>query len=178
MIPRFCSYDMQEIFRIGLISRPQGIRGEVKVMPLTDDPSRFLKLKETIIDGEKYKIISARLAGDAVIVGLYGIADRNAAENLRGKYLCVRREDAVPLARDSYYIADIIGCKVITDTGKTVGNVTEVTSAHTDVFTLDCGGGSVARFPFLKDALVSVDIEDKTITVKETRFSEIVCYED
>ena len=56
MIPRFCSYDMQEIFRIGLISRPQGIRGEVKVMPLTDDPSRFLKLKETIIDGEKYKI--------------------------------------------------------------------------------------------------------------------------
>jgi ribosomal 30S subunit maturation factor RimM len=70
-----------------------------------------------------------------------------------------------------------VGCTVVTEGGEKVGVVTQVTSARTDIFTLDCNGKTM-RFPFLKDLLVSVDIEGKIITVKEQRLKEISCYED
>lgn len=169
---------MLEYFKIGLIVKPQGIRGELKVQPLTDDISRFSGLKEVIIEGKNYKISRSVLAGNAVILALDGVSDRNAAETFRGKFLLVKRDDAAPLESGRYFIADIIGCTVVTDGGEEIGKVTEVTSAKTDIFTLACKDGRIIRFPFLKDALVGVDTENGKITVKAKRFSEIACYEN
>ena len=99
--------------------------------------------------------------------------DRNTAELFRGKFLRIKREDAEPLEENSYYIADIIGCKVYTETGKFICTVKEVISAKTDVFVGETEDKKTVRFPFLKDALYSVDTAAKTITVKEKRFGEI-----
>ena len=65
----------------------------------------------------------------------------------------------------------------MTETGVEVGVVTDVTTAKTDIFTLDCNG-RVMRFPFLKDLLESVDVENKRVIVKEKRLKEVSCYED
>ena len=168
---------MDEMLKIGVVVKPQGIKGELKVMPLTDDAQRFKKLKEVVIDGTSYRVANAKVGVDAVFVALDNVTDRNTAELFRGKSLYVHRKDAIVPKENSYFIVDIIGCKVVTDTGEEVGVVTDVTSAKTDIFTVDCAG-KIMRFPFLKDALVKVETENKLITIKEKRLKEIACYED
>ncbi|MBQ7349056.1 MAG: 16S rRNA processing protein RimM [Clostridia bacterium] len=169
---------MQETLKIGLIVKPQGIRGEVKVQPLTDDINRFKTLKDVIIDGKNYRVLSSVIGGGAVFLALSGISDRNVAETFRGKFLCVTRENAIPLEEGRYFIVDIVGCKVVTDSGDAVGEVVDVFSARTDIFTIKCDNGRIMRFPFLKDLVLKVDIENKLITVWEKRLLEVSCYED
>ena len=169
---------MNEFFRIGVIVKPQGIKGEVKVMPLTDSTARFRALKEVLIDGTPHKILSAKIAPDSVILAISGIADRNTAEAFRGKYLVVPRSQAVELKDGEFFIADIIGCTLSTDDGETIGEIIDVTSAKTDYFTVKLISGKIMRFPFLKELLVSADMEKGEMVVKAKRLKEVACYED
>ncbi len=169
---------MQENLKIGVIVKPQGIKGEVKIQPFTDDINRFKKLKEVIIEDKVYKVLNAVIGGGTVFLSLSGIADRNTAETFRGKFLFVTRENAVPLEDGRYFIVDIIGCALKTDSGETVGEIIDVFSARTDVFTVKCVDGKIMRFPFLKDMIVNVDVSKKTVTVYEKRLKEVSCYED
>ena len=169
---------MQENLKIGVIVKPQGIKGEVKVQPFTDDINRFKKLKEVIIEDKTYKVLNAVVGGGSVFLSLSGIPDRNTAETFRGKFLYVTRENAVPLEQGRYFIVDIIGCALKTDLGETVGEIIDVFSARTDVFTVKCVDGKIMRFPFLKDMIVNVDVSKKTVTVYEKRLKEVSCYED
>ena len=59
---------MEQLLKIGIIVKPQGIKGEVKVQALTDDITRFKRLKEVIIDGEPRKVLSAKLGADFVML--------------------------------------------------------------------------------------------------------------
>lgn len=169
---------MENTLKVGLIVKPQGIKGELKVQPLTDDINRFKKLKEIIIEGKNYRVTSATIAGNAVLLSIFGVSDRDTAETFRGKFILVDREHAVDLEEGRYFIADIIGCTLKTDHDSLVGEVVEVTSARTDIFTVKCTDGVIMRFPFLKDAIVNVDVENKLIVVKAKRLSEIACYEN
>lgn len=169
---------MQDLIRIGLIVKPQGIRGEVKVQPLTDDINRYKNLKEVIIDDKNYRVTSTVIGGGTVFLSLFGVSDRNTAETFRGKYIYVTRENAIPLEEGRYFIFDIIGCNVLTDSGKEIGQVTAVFSSRTDVFTVKCIDGRVLRFPFLKDLVTSVDVSNKKIIVNGKRLLEVSCYEN
>ena len=169
---------MENTLKVGLIVKPQGIKGELKVQPLTDDINRFKKLKNVIIDGKNFRVTSAIIAGNAVLLSVFGVSDRDTAESFRGKFISVDRENAVPLEEGRYFIADIIGCTLKTDHGSVVGEVIDVTSARTDIFTVKCTDGVIMRFPFLKDAIVCVDVENKLIVLKAKRLSEIACYEN
>lgn len=168
---------MNDIFKIGVIVKPQGIRGDVKVQPLTDDINRFKNLKEVLIDGLSYRVLNVSIGGGMVFMEFSGISDRNTAELFRGKFLCVKREDAIPLEEGRYFIADILGCKVVTE-NKTIGEIIDITSSRTDVVTVKCENGRIMRFPFLKDLVTNVDIVNKIFAVNEKRLSEVSCYED
>ena len=169
---------MDGFLKVGLITKPQGIKGEVKVNPLTDDLTRFNGLKEVYIDGVKHKVIRARIGAGYVILALSGIPDRNVAETLRGKSLCVDRANAVELEEGRYFIVDVEGCTVLTDVGKKIGVITEITSVRTDIITVKTDDNKVLRFPFLKDLLISVNVFDKKVTVKKQRLMEVSCYEN
>ena len=169
---------MEQTLKIGLIVKPQGIKGELKVQPLTDDINRFNNLKEVIIDDKTYRVEKSIIGGNTVFITLFGISDRNVAETFRGKFLSVTRENALPLKEGRYFIVDIVGCKVVTDEGIVVGEVTDVTSARTDIFTLKTADGKVCRFPFLKELIVKVDVENKNIVLKGKRLNEVTVYED
>lgn len=169
---------MQELLKIGLIVKPQGIRGEVKVQPLTDDINRFKNLKEVIIDGKNYRVLNAIIGGNTVFLSLSGITDRNVAETFRGKFLCVTRENAVELEEGRYFVVDIIGCNIVTENGECVGKVTDVFSARTDIFTVECVDGRIMRFPYLNKVVKNVDVERAVITVEKDRLAEVACYED
>ncbi len=176
--PLFLFIRMQEKFKVGLIVKPQGVRGEVKVQPLTDSLSRFKKLNNVFIDGVSHKVTNVKIADGFCILSIFGVGDRNTAELFRGKFIEVERADAEELEEGRYFIADIIGCSVVFDDGRILGEVTDVTSAKTDIFTVKTVSNKVVRFPFLKDLLISVDVEKKVIKILTKRYLEVCCYED
>ena len=169
---------MQETLKIGLILKPQGIKGQLKVQPLTDDINRFKNLKEIIIDQKVHKVISTIISGPTVFLELFGVSDRNVAETFRGKFLHVKREDAVALEEGRYFVADIIGSKVISKEKGVIGEIIDIFSSRTDVITVKCTDGRIMRFPFLKDLVERVDVEAQEFVVFDKRLGEVSCYEN
>ncbi len=99
---------MKEYMTVGQITKPHGVRGEVKVFPLTDDVRRFRKLKSCIIDGKIVEITWCKLQADRAVLKLQGVDTVEDAERMRNKYIKIERKDAVKLPRDSYFIVDLI----------------------------------------------------------------------
>ncbi len=169
---------MQETLKIGLILKPQGIKGQLKVQPLTDDINRYKNLKEIIIDQKVYRVTGAIISGQTVFLQLFGVNDRDTAETFRGKFLHVKREDAVALEEGRYFVVDLIGCNVISKEKGVIGEIIDIFSSRTDVITVKCLDGRVMRFPFLKDLVERVDVINKEFVVFDKRLSEVSCYED
>ncbi|MBR6773460.1 MAG: 16S rRNA processing protein RimM [Clostridia bacterium] len=169
---------MNEFITIGQIVRGVGIRGELKVKPLTDDVNRYKKLKVVYVKSTPYRMLSCRFDETFVYIKLSGIDDRTQADALRDCYIEIDRVNAVDLEEGTYFIADIVGCKVFTDDSTEIGKVIEVNQfGAADVFTVSDGKKTV-RFPFLKKMIVKVDVEAGIIVLKADVFAEVSVYED
>lgn len=156
---------MKEFMSIGQITKPHGVRGEVKVFSLTDSLEEFTALKKVYIDGVERKITSCKLQTDRAILKIEGIGSMDEAEKYRNKYLKIHREDAKELPEDSYYIADLIDCKVFDTEGEELGTVYDVIeTGSNDVYWVK--GKKEVLIPALKDIVVKVDIENNEITIK------------
>lgn len=160
-----------DMLTVGLFLKPQGIRGEVKVMPYTDSPATFRSFRRIFAGGAEYRVLSVRTDGEFVYLALKGIPDRNAAETLRGKTVEILREEAPVPAEGSYYIADLIGSEVVTEEGEKLGTLKDVTPAATDVYTLDTGASEVL-FAAAKGVVIAVHPEQKRIVVCKARYLE------
>ena len=160
------------LLTVAAVLKPQGIRGEIKVKAFTDAAEDIAAFKKVIIDGVEYSVLSVRAQGEFAYLGLKGIADRNAAELLRGKSVEVARSEIPELPEGRYYIADLIGCEVVTERGDILGIVKEVTPARTDIYTLDAKGRDIC-FAAADGVISDVDIAAKKITVNAKRFKEV-----
>lgn len=161
---------MEDLLQVGVITTTHGVRGEVKVFPTTDDAARFKKLKQVILDTGKEKI-ELEIAGvkffkNLVILKFKGIDDINDVEKYRKKSLYVTRENAVKLKKDEYFIADLIGLKVISDEGEDLGTINDVlqTGAN-DVYVIKKEGAEELLVPAIKECVKNVDIEGGTMEV-------------
>lgn len=165
---------------VGEILKPQGIMGEIKVKPLTQNAERFYKLRVVYIDGKPYKISGLRLERDYAFVKLITVDDRNAAELLRGKFLCIDRINAVDLDDGEYFIVDLIGCKVVTDSGEALGTINDIlqNAGAVDVINAVSDDGTEFRFPFLNKIVVNVDVQNKQFTVIKELFDGVCVYDD
>lgn len=157
---------------IGIVLKPQGIRGELKVKPYTDDAEDFKGLKRVFLGEEEYRVLSVRTGGGVVFLGLRGVPDRNAAELLRGKEIAIPREEAPEPPEGSYYIADLLGSMIYAEDGELLGTLTDVRSAATDVYTLERDGKEIL-FPAAKGVIVAIEPSEKKITVDRKRFYEV-----
>lgn len=157
---------------VATVLKPQGIRGEVKVKPLTDSAEDLKAFKEITIGGESFSVLSARAAGGFAYFSLRGIADRNAAELLRGKDVQVTRAQMPAPPEGRYYIADLTGCTVVNERGDVLGEVTAVTPARTDVYTIVKGDKEI-NFPAADGVIAEVDVAAKKIKVNGKRFKEV-----
>ncbi len=157
---------------VGVVLKPQGIRGEVKIKPFTDAPETFFQFERVFLGGAEYKVLSARAADGCVFLMLRGVPDRNAAELLRGKEVTIPRDEAPALPEGSYYIADLLGSEIVTEAGEVLGILKDVTQAATDVYTMSADGREIL-FPAAKGVVVSVDLEEKRITVDKRRWLEV-----
>ena len=159
-----------EMFRLGVITEPHGIKGEVKVFPTTDEPGRIGKLKCVYLDdGKELKELHplrSRLQNNLVIVQFEEFTDRNDVERLRKKELYITRDNAVKLKKDEYYISDLIGLKVIDENDETIGKLTEVfpTGAN-DVYEITKSDDTQILLPAIKQCVLEVKVEDGYIKV-------------
>jgi 16S rRNA processing protein RimM len=163
---------MDNSLSVALILKPQGIRGEIKVKVLCDSAEDLLSFSRVYVDGKEYKILNVRPQGDCAFVMLKGIADRNAAELLRGKEIIVKREDAPALPENRYYIQDIIGCDLVTQNGKRLGSICEITPARTDIFVVDTGKIQIP-FAAREGVIINIDVQNKQVVVDEDKFNEV-----
>ena len=156
-------------FEIGIVTKPQGIKGEVRVLPTTDDPSRFNLLvgEEVLLNEKVYKISTAREQKNMVILKFSGVNDRNTAETLIGKKILIPAEKALPLEEDEYFARDLPGLKVQTTDGEEIGIVEKVlhTNAN-DVYVIKPIEGDSFMIPAIKDVVLSISISKKAMTIK------------
>ncbi len=157
--------------RVGVIIKPHGIKGEVKVYPTTDSPLRFNEITHVNIIQQGRTIGDVKVAGvkffkDIVILKLKGYNDINEVEALKGAELYIPREEGAELEDGEYYIADIIGMEVLTDDGVRLGTVKDVmeTGAN-DVYVVEREGGKELLLPAIKQCILDTDIDKNVMTV-------------
>ncbi len=161
---------MEEFLQVGVISSTHGIRGEVKVFPTTDDPARFKKLKNVLLDTGRERlqleVQSVKFFKQFVIVKFRGIDNINDIEKYKGKSLLVPREDAVELGEDEYYIADLMGMEVFTEEGR-FGVLKDVmeTGAN-EVYIIDSDEHGEVLVPAIHDCILDVNIEEKVMKIR------------
>ena len=161
---------MEDLLQVGIITSTHGVRGEVKVYPTTDDPRRFRRLKEVVLDTGKEKmnleIEGVKFFKQFVILKFKGLDNINDIEKYRQKSLYVTRKNAVRLQRDEYFIADLIGLKVQDEDGKELGTVKDVieTGAN-DVYEAEMADGKSLLLPAIKQCILNVDVENGTMQV-------------
>lgn len=161
---------MEDFFQIGVISSTHGIKGEVKVFPTTDEVNRFKKLKEVYLDTGKEHLIlhpeSVKFFKQFVILKFKEFNDINEVEQYRNKSLLVDREHAVKLKKDEYFIADLMGLKVMTDEGEQLGILKDVlqTGAN-DVYIVETSEGKEVLLPAIKECVLKVDVEAGEVLV-------------
>ena len=146
------------------------MRGEVKVYPTTDDPRRFRRLKEVVLDTGREKlnleIEGVKFFKQFVILKFKGLDNINDIEKYRQKSLYVTRKNAVRLQRDEYFIADLIGLKVQDEDGTELGTVKDVieTGAN-DVYEVEMADGRSLLLPAIKQCILNVDVENGMMQV-------------
>ena len=161
---------MVDLLQVGIITYTHGVRGEVKVYPTTDDPRRFRRLKEVVLDTGREKINleieGVKFFKQFVILKFKGLDNINDIEKYRQKSLYVTRKNAVRLQRDEYFIADLIGLKVQDEDGTELGTVKDVieTGAN-DVYEVEMADGRSLLLPAIKQCILNVDVENGMMQV-------------
>lgn len=164
---------LDEFLAVGEILRPQGLRGELKIRPLTDDPDRFFDLKRVRVGNEWRTIKCTRVHEGIVYARIEGVYSREAADTLRGALLYVSREEAVRLPEDAAFICDLIGCEATDTEGVPHGTLTDVLQpGGADVYVFKGPRGELL-VPALKRVVLTVDVREKRIlldaaTLRET----------
>lgn len=166
-----------EYLKIGKILKPQGIRGELKVLPLTDDPRRFIGLKTAYMKkGEEFvpvRLMGARVDRDTAYIFIEKVYDRNEAEKLRNEFLYIDRENAIKLPEGRYFIVDLIGCTAVDRKGNTLGVLTDVLQpGANDVYVIKRPNGKELLVPVVDAFVDDINIETKTIRINAESLEE------
>lgn len=155
---------------IGKIVNTQGVRGEVRVIPTTDEPGIFERLDavDVNLNGKRlsYGIEGARPHKQFILVKFKGIDTKNLADTLRGGLITIDRSLATQPGQDEYFIGDLYGVKVVTEDGEELGELHEVifTGAN-DVYVVRAEGKQDLLLPAIKQCILNVDVIGKIMTV-------------
>lgn len=163
---------MEQYIVVGRILSSWGVRGQIKVEPLTDDIKRFDKLKKVFIGTDdlpaRYDVESVLYLKNAfVVLKLKNIDSPEQAEKFRGVYLKISREDAVKLPEGRYFICDIVGLHVFTESGEFLGKIVDVlpTGAN-DVYVVNGKAGNQILIPAIKEVVKQIDLENNKMIVR------------
>lgn len=163
---------------VGKIVKAQGLKGEVKLACSLDEPSQLSKIKYLSVGDKRLTVENINCQSTFAIIKFQGFSDKKQAESLSGWEVYADRAD-IPLPAGRYFIEEILGSKVFLDDGFLLGEVIDVVTnvGRADIFTVK-KGDVIMRFPFLKEMIIEVDIQDGRIVLLGTRLKEVCVYED
>lgn len=151
---------------IGKIGAAHGVRGDMKVYPLTDFPDRFNTIKKAFIDDKEINIISTRYQNNFVVMKVKGVNSREEVARYTNKLLKINRSDVPPLNEGEYYSFDIIGLKVINQDDIVLGEIIEILkTGSNDVYITKTPEGKQLLIPALKKVVTEINIEDDFMKV-------------
>lgn len=158
-----------QLLRAACVRRPHGVRGEVRVEPLGGDAARFavgLRLTSER-DGSAYTVRSARdVPGGDVLLGLDEVASRDAADALRGDYLCVDSAERRSLGEGEWFVWQLVGLEARTTEGGNLGRVTDVEEYREhEVLVVRDSNGKELRFPMSTEFVAAVDLDAGVVTL-------------
>jgi len=162
-------FRMNEYLAVGKVVNTHGVRGELKVMPLTSDLSGFEYLLFVSVnqDGglKEYRVKKCRIHKNFVLISLSGVENMNEAEKFKGLDLLVHRRHAKPLEEDEFYICDLIGMKVY-EGDTLLGTLTDVfETGSNDVYVIKGKNKKEILLPALKSVVEEVDLEGRRMQV-------------
>ncbi len=158
---------MENLLEIGQIVNTRGLRGEVKVMHWCDDPSVFEELDFVIIENKEYDIETVKYHKNFVILKLAGINHIDEAEAYKNKTLFVSRDMLGELPQGTYYICDLLGCRVSTVSGQDLGVIDDVIkTGSNDVYSVKNDKGNQVLIPVIEQVVKEVNIEEKFVIIE------------
>ncbi len=159
---------MKNMLRVGKITNTHGIRGDVKVLPLTDYMERFEELEWIYIDGyrEKFYIENIKYKSTLVILSFKGYEDINLVEKFKDKYLLIDETQRRDLPEDTYYIADIIGLDVYTVKDEYVGKVKDIIqTGSSEVYIIKSTDNKEIMIPAVKEFIPEISLDKRKIVI-------------
>ena len=165
---------MTEQFIAGIVGAPFGLKGFVKVKPLSGEIDHLLKLKTATLrrDGKEQSLAIEEVAPipPAVAIRFAGFHSPEAAKALRGAELLVNREDAAPLQSGEFYVEDLKGLAVFadeSDSGRIVGHIVNIIEGGGgDLAEIRLHSGEVKLVPFRKEFFAVIDLAKKQATLQ------------
>ena len=148
-----------EVRRIPLaaVAGPHGIKGEVRLKLFSDTSESLTRHARLFVGGTERRLLGVRDSGRGAIARFEGIADRTAAEGLRGSLVEVDRAALPPLGEGEYYHADLIGISCVDRNGRALGSVVAVENFGAgDLLEVEGDGGRRSLIPF-KPGIADLD---------------------
>ena len=158
--------DSGQRIALAAVAGAHGIKGEVRLKLFSDSAESLAAHKKLFVAGAERRLLSVRDSGKTAVARFEGVADRSAAEALRGSLVEVDREALPPLDEDEYYHADLIGVAAVDGEGNSVGTVAAVENFGAgDLLEIETSGGKRSLIPFkpgiadLQDGRIVLDPE-------------------
>lgn len=165
------SYNGKQLFRVGKIVNTQGIKGELRIIPVTDFPDRFQPGLEFIIDQDKKSPIeviveSARPHKNFILLKFKGYNSINDVEQWKGGELFVTEDNLAELEEGEYYFHQLLGLDVKTEDGTLIGTLKDIlqTGAN-DVYVVAREGNKDLLLPVIDECVLDIDLVEKVVTV-------------
>lgn len=160
-----------KLFNVGKIINTHGVRGELKILRISDFTDRFEKGNELILVDHQKKELLLTIEGHRIHKGfdllkVDKIPDLTTAEIYKNCFLKIKKEQLTPLEKNEFYYHEIIDCSVETDAGELVGQVKEILSpGANDVWVVQRENKKDALIPYIAQVVQTIDVEAKKITI-------------
>jgi len=163
--------ELQKWVSIGQVIGAHGIKGELKVYPLTDNPKRYDLLESVWIFSSQsacgnFFIEKVRYLKNKIILKLKGIDCRTEAENLKGVELKIKREQCLTLPIDHYYYFDLIGLFVKSTEGVPIGRLVDILEMPANDVYIVASEEKEFLIPAIKQIIKAVDLKNGTMTIE------------
>lgn len=161
---------MPSLIAVGKISKSVGVKGSVKIVPLTADHRRFESMERVLVGADQesareFSVCQIRISSGSVVVSFQEVVSRTEADALRGQYLFIHQDQLITPPEGSYFVHEIIGMSVMTVNGVHVGSITDVQAFPAqDIWIIRTGKADV-MIPAVKEIVKKVDVEKRIIVI-------------
>lgn len=156
--------EKSKFLEAGEIVNTHGIRGEVKILPWTDSADFLRRFRTLYINEKPYTVRSSFVHKGCLIAALEGVGDVNAAMALKGRTVCFARAD-VTLPEGHFFLADVLGAKVVTEDGTELGELVDIIENPTQNVYVVCGERE-HLIPAVPEFIRKTDVENGIVTVR------------